>query len=190
MNPSIHHPSWYSSVGAISSDAAQRATEDNELLICTPQASVFQTKEFRVQCLAYNWKIETIMDEPPKEAFDSFLEITHHVFDDCLEHTPVDACGFNFSYHKNSYAQGVGTCLDYVVGNSFESLKGLFGTGKFQLTSMSENPKISVSVAPSTKLAAMVFVDMNFHYASPNIARTPGRYSLTIKPPALPVRIH
>jgi hypothetical protein len=93
MNPRIHHPKWYQSVGIFSQPEVDDAIQ-NQPVICTPAFSQFVVGDLVIKCLTDRWDIQTAN----RQKIDAIREIAERLFDDLLFHTPVNVVALNFDY--------------------------------------------------------------------------------------------
>lgn len=89
MNPSIHHPSFYLSIGAISKGAAEKALRSPTVL-CTPQAARFDLNDISMICMLDRWQISSSNESDLAEITDIAQRVMKTLY-----HTPVASFGFN-----------------------------------------------------------------------------------------------
>jgi hypothetical protein len=106
MNPRIHHPSWYQSVGLFSELEFEEAIASPDTIV-TPPFSQVQTSLLTISCQEDRWTIQT-----SKVAEVGRMQaIAATVFDDLLKHTPVERFGFNINLQSHTAHSDVGSYL-------------------------------------------------------------------------------
>lgn len=180
MNPSIHHPAWYKLVGILTdadlseSDTNSEKTASIGLLavggditrslpnnstFSTPAFSQFTVGRIRIQCTQQTYNVLTY---DPSD-LDRICEIASAVFK-TLNHTPVSAYGFNFSFHRKTGTEKVGARFAQLVSSlGFLSERNGERSAKIAYT-LSEPPRVlNISVEQSVRAPDSVFVGMNVH---------------------------
>ena len=106
MNPRIHHPAWYKSMGILSSEDADAAAHEPGL-VCLDQLARFKAGDIAIQCEQGRWFASTNQ----AELLHKLVDIVVGVFDNGLPHTPIGAFGLAFAYHSATGCAHVGTLL-------------------------------------------------------------------------------
>lgn len=160
MNPSIHHPTWYSANNLITDSENERALTD---LICLPPVSQFTTDSIAVQCEPTRWKIQTVGEgNTPR-----IVRIASEVFNR-LDQTPVSAFGLNIDSHRLVEGIDVGSRLADLVSSLALGLPALqdqaTNSAKIQWTSSAGLTAVNVRLEPSPRDKEAVFVGLNYHH--------------------------
>ncbi len=199
MNPAIHHPAWYHSVGALTDDelahtgavpAKDRqprpavqgtpgiAVAGPNMPICTPAFAQFTAGHIRVVCINQSWTIST----PDKTSFLRIRDIATRVFM-ALGHTPVSAYGLNFSYHRRTKLGNVAVRLAQFVEAmplGFDKFQHTERSAKIAYTTSAPGRDFNVSVEPSVRGSDVLFVGINAHH--PILLPTPGFQQFDLGP--------
>lgn len=170
MNPAIHHPAWYKSIGALKDEEASLALPSSPLqiaeqwlaTICTPQVAQFTVGRIRVVCIQQSWTIVTT----DSDLVVRILGIASCVFR-ALGHTPVSAYGLNVASHRSSGVQRVGARLAELVqrlplGLVFSGETSNSAT--IALKSSVENRDLNITIQPSVKAEDMIFAAINVNH--------------------------
>jgi len=108
MNPRIHHPKWYQSVGIFSDEEVEYSI-GTQPVFCTPAFSQFVVGDLVIKCLPERWDIQTTKPEN----IDKIREIGQRLFDVLLCHTPVKVVALNFDYVREKTR---GNTRDFLAG--------------------------------------------------------------------------
>lgn len=150
MNPRIHSPAWYQLVGLISEEEMIASTKSPSTMALPPIAQV-QLAGILIVCEENRWTIQT--SDPA--LFERIIAIASKVFDALLQHTPVAALGFNFTYDRKTKTEDVGrylaSCISRIpVGLSDDALV----SGELSLRRQVDGRTILVAIRPDTKQVA------------------------------------
>ena len=168
MNPRIHHPTWYRLVGLISEQEEQQALESG--LLVTPPVAQFQCPGFVVLCQEERWEVQTNRSE----LFVRLRDLTSRVFDELLNHTPLNRYGFNFDYVRSTEAPDVAKLLAQAIVSLPLGLRaGNAAAGEIVLRRYEDDHTIAVTLRPFESTA--VKVASNFDYTTPG---TKGFFNL------------
>jgi hypothetical protein len=96
MNPRIHHPKWYEQVGLFEPEAINAALTSPTTIVSAAFAQ-FATNDITVRCLPERIDIQTTN----REHIDRIREIGERLFDDLLDHTPVNVVALNFDFTRD-----------------------------------------------------------------------------------------
>src|SRR4029077_17732685 len=105
MNPAIHHPTWYHYLKLLDENERDFALAAPSM-VSTPQINQFVAPAFTIICLPERWEIQTVKHE----FVDRILLVASKVFQ-TLDHTPINAYGFNFHAHRNTSVSNTGEVL-------------------------------------------------------------------------------
>lgn len=160
MNPRIHHPSWYRSVGLFDGEEAEEAIRTPNTLITPPLAQI-QTPKLTIVCQDDRWEIRT---SDPNQV-QRIQDITSKLFDDLLPHTPVAAAGFNFTYGRQTESHDVGKHLADVLVKSPLGLKpDSLVAGEVILRQACDGHTSMVNIRPALGCKHTVVISYNYEY--------------------------
>lgn len=169
MNPAIHHPAWYQSIGLISEDECSSAvgtskrrqtgtvlSYSTEEAVCTPVFSQFTAGPIRVACIPENWSVTTI----ERGMLNRAEHICLKVFE-ALKHTPVSSFALNFLFHKQTRLKNVGErfanlASQLPLGVVFE--ESASRSAKIHFVSSAGDRVVNVAVEPSVRGNDRVYV--------------------------------
>lgn len=164
MNPRIHHPAWYRTIGAIN-DSEFHATVISQSIALSAMFSTFKIGEtdIVILCQADRWEIKS----PSPEQWDRMAGIAKLVFGK-LNDTPVAFFGLTTQRHLPTASESVIKSL----GAKLERIKlGLPTVGaeatNIQITSAEGDYLITVSVQQSIVNRQSVFILVNTQYNCP-----------------------
>jgi hypothetical protein len=158
MNPAIHHPSWYQSLGILSSDETHDALSHN--LICTPELCQFTTSTFQISCIRNRWEVKTA----DSKEYERIVELSVKTFNH-LSETPINAYGFNHNYDVEPTLDSVGTYLAKLLfecGLRLDSFERASATIAYTLPS--DKCIYNLSVSPSRRGPNYAEILHNTHY--------------------------
>lgn len=160
MNPSIHHPTWYSANNLITDSENEQALSD---LVCLPPVSQFSTDSIAVKCEQTRWKIQTVGEgNTPR-----IVRIASEVFNR-LDETPVGAFGLNIDSHRLMQGVDVASRLADLVSSLALGLPALqdqaTNSAKIQWTSSAGLTALNMRIEPSPRDKEAVFVGLNYHH--------------------------
>ncbi len=171
MNPRIHHPYWYRSVGLLDTEETEQALKTPNTLITPPLAQI-HTPNLTIVCQEDRWEIRTT----ELGQIQKLQEITSKLFDEILPHTPVLAAGFNFHLRRATESQDVGRILAATLYKAPLDLKPDHATGGeavLRRTHDDHTASVNVQMAPNDK--RYVYCLYNFEY---RFEGTSGHFSL------------
>lgn len=93
MNPAVHHPSWYYTIGQLSKEDAASVVGSGNLCV-TPDLSTFRAPLFDVASSKSKWRIKT----RDKNARLRILQVALKTFDDVLPETRLRRFCFKFAF--------------------------------------------------------------------------------------------
>jgi len=169
MNPAIHHPYWYRTIGAID-EAELQASLRNPLNTTGPVLSMVQfgSPALTVTCQPANWWIHS----NDANLWSRMVEIAALVFAR-LNETPVTVFGFTSQLHIDT----VDPDTKSVLAKSILGMKlGLpEGSGKSTSSNISlsvtdEDAVVNTSLQPSIVSERAIFVSLNCQYSPPGVA--------------------
>ncbi len=169
MNPRIHHPQWYRTIGAID-EAELQSTLSGASVLITAMVSQFQfpaaEAAIAINCIPDRWTIQTNTDS----TWERIANVAARVFEK-LSETPCTIYGFNTQKHVKTEAPNVKDTmataiaemqLGFPIGRSLASA--------VQLQSTEDDHKITVSLQPSLAGESSIFVAYNTEYQAPTAA--------------------
>jgi len=165
MNPRVHHPFFYQSLGILNEAQVKTAVEAATTM-CMPQIAQLDIEDMRIICLPDRWQIAS----PNEVRAARLLEIAGGVMT-ALDHTPTGAIGFNFDFVRASGRQdtephfsGLARSLRLGLGDAKEE----DASASFSYVARDTEPEAkrvaSVHVAPVADPADHVLVKNNFNY--------------------------
>jgi hypothetical protein len=169
MNPAIHHPRWYLTIGvlnqaevdeaegraSLASQTADGSTQASSL-VCTPLSSQFTVRTLRVICFQNQWWIATT----DAASLARMRDICDAVFK-ALPHTPVSAFTFNFAFHRATKQENVGAKLAALAERlpfGFRSEPAANAAASFQYRVSVGGRDVNLSVEPSMRDPKKIFV--------------------------------
>lgn len=160
MNPRIHHPAWYQTVGLLDKDEAEAAMK-LPLTLTTPMLAQLQTPKLLINCQDNRWEIRTVeLDQVQR-----IQDITCKVFDELLVHTPIAAAGFNFTTYNETACKDVGMYLSAAAVKSGIGLKGDNAVAaELTLRRRFDDHTSLVIVQPVADNPRAVLITQNFEY--------------------------
>jgi hypothetical protein len=159
MNPRIHHPAWYRTVGLLSEAETEAALKAPQTFAALPVAQV-QTPEMVIFCQEERWEIRTSNEN----MCDRIINITIKLFDDILPHTPVSAAGYNFFLWKET-TRDANAYLATALTNAHLGLKGDDAiSGEATVRRSTADHSSQVTIKPSPENRSRVLVHHNFEY--------------------------
>jgi hypothetical protein len=160
MNPMIHHPAWYRSVGILEEDTA-RAVAPGGRTIVTAEVAQFELPGITINCLPNRWQAST---EEAAEKGDAVLELACKTFER-LQDTPVRAFGFNFSVHRATPHESVKARLASLVrGIGLGVDDTTEATASLSYRSFAGSVTTGLEIQPSTRGDEFVYVAVNRHH--------------------------
>lgn len=166
MNPAIHHPYWYKFVNLLS-DEEEKVALGGEFVSLPPLAQ-FKAGPLEFFCDPKRWQVTTSDDTQSERV----LKIAGLVFDEYLPHTPVDAIGLNFNFHRLTPLSNVGQYLADQLGQlDFKLPRNEGCSGKLSHTSPVGGVQLRMQVEPSVHGEHLVYVAFNAHIALKQVER-------------------
>jgi len=105
MNPAIHYPGWYETLGLLSKEETQRALK-NPAFVMGSDVAQFTLGTLSIFCIHARWHVATT-DEAEIPRILRIAKATHSA----LPHTPVNVIGINFDFCRPSDAANVAAFL-------------------------------------------------------------------------------
>jgi hypothetical protein len=158
MNPAIHHPAWYKFVKVLSDEEEKEALKKQFVFV--PQMAQFKTGSLQFYCDLQRWQVSTT--DPAQ--FERILKIAGLVFDEHLPHTPVNAMGLNFLFHRLTLLSKVGQYLGSQLAKldfKFRQNEGCFG--KLSYTCPVAGIQLRVDIEESRLGQDIVYLSFNAH---------------------------
>jgi hypothetical protein len=164
MNPRIHHPLWYRTVGLFTERDVTH-TIKSQPVVCTPGYAQFAVDEYVITCLQDRWEIRT----PVVANAERIRDMAMRIFDDLLGQTPVRDIATNFDYVRSTPGRNATAFLARILTDSAARL-GLgtaYGGDLFFKQVITAPPRFApsatIAVRSSVDSEALV-VNCNFHY--------------------------
>jgi hypothetical protein len=163
MNPTVHHPSWYYTIGQLSKEDAAFIVENNNVHV-TPALSRFSAPLFGIECNKKQWRIEA----RNKDARLRILHIAVKTFDDLLPETQLKRFGFKFTFFIEASHE---TTVDFLskLMRDFAQVEGKGEIATSILSTTSTEPvrqrKIHLHSFPGANRALLTF---SFVYPIPD----------------------
>ena len=132
MNPTVHHPSWYYTIGQLSKEDAASIIENKNLYV-SPGSSRFRAPLFSIDCDKKQWQVKT----QDKNARLRILHITVKSFDNLLPETQLTRFGFKFAFSIEANHE---TTVDF-LSNLMRDLVQIEGKGEIATTILSITSK-------------------------------------------------
>lgn len=160
MNPRIHHPSWYRSMGLIDETEEKIATADSNMFLI-PNLSQLGFGDFKIICQDGRWEIRVSNSNNAARLID----IASNIFDNLLKHTPVTAFGINFIVERDTRATSVSEVLAGFIAATPLGLDDTGASGAdIVLKRISGGRVVTITIRQS-KNPANVIVSHSFEYA-------------------------
>src|SRR5688572_17982210 len=109
LNPAIHHPHWYESLGVLGRSAVDAALNDPGFL-CSTELARFRAGPFTLVCESNRWTIGTRR----RDQVEGILEITRAVWT-ALVHTPIYQFQFDIGDKRRTSLPDVPAALARLV---------------------------------------------------------------------------
>lgn len=160
MNPRIHHPSWYHQIGILDQTETDLALKSTGTFVTPPIAQIDLPKIVMI-CQENRWEIKTT----EIDQLQRIQKISADLFDKHLQHTPLNAIGFNFNYCKNTLSENVGIFLAKLVTNSPLGLNSEHPvSGELTLKNSHKDHIETVNIKPFPANQNSVLIGFNFEY--------------------------
>jgi hypothetical protein len=163
MNPRIHHPLFYQTIGVLTdAEVGEAVLRENTLSMA--HLAQLDIGDVRLVCLPDRWQVET----SKYELCPRLLEIASRAMT-ALEYTPVGAVGFNFDFVRPS-GRAQTELLFATMGRSlrlgFEDAAQASASFTYSVRSVGPEGRRrhSVTVRPLSELPEHVLVRNNFNY--------------------------
>lgn len=163
MNPAVHHPSWYYTIGQLSKEDAAFVIEDKNLYV-SPSSSRFNAPLFSIDCDKKRWQVKT----RDKDARLRILHVTVKTFDELLPEAQLKRFGFTFVFSIEASHE---TTLDF-LSKLMRDLVQVEGKGEIATTILSTTStdpvrrrKVRLHSSPGTN---RVFLTFRFVYPIPD----------------------
>lgn len=172
MNPALHHPAWYESIGAISSDEEKDALSREFVFV--PQIAQFSTGGFELLCDPQRWQIVTT----DASRIPRLVQLASVVFDEKLVETPLTAVGLNFLNHAKTSCPNVAGVFSEMLTRlplGFRAQPG--SSGKVIFSEPLSAARVRWEIEPSLRGEDHVYVAGNFHLDL-GVALKPTRFNL------------
>jgi hypothetical protein len=173
MNPRIHHPQWYRSVGAI--DQEELASALAESVVVTPAASQFRIGMRKIGILSNTeqWAIQS----DSAESWNRMMQITSTVFSR-LNDTPVGLFAFNVHRHLETVSSNVKSVLGNIIQQMQIGLPGGVSLGNNIMNQVSvEDFRVTTVLQPSVNGERLLFVGYTSEHNTPS-DRAAGHFDL------------
>lgn len=159
MNPRIHHPWWYKHIGILDDESEKSALESKELIV-TPPVAQFPANNWTMVCQQERWEIRALS----ADTLDLILDAAMRVFR-ALEHTPINAFGFNFNFHRETRLSDVGQCLaERIVHLNIGLVPEGTPSATLSLRNSSSSGTWNTNLSGSAHGPNAVYVGNNIHY--------------------------
>lgn len=164
MNPRIHHPKWYESVGLFSA-VEVAPTVQNQPVVLTAFFSQFVVGDIIIKCIPDRWDIAT--SNP--EQINRIREIAERLFDGLLPHSPVSAIGLNFQYTRETAEADATAFIAGVLSDAAARVGAPAASGgelilKRGLDTIPELEGRASTAVKSTDEASVLQFSCNYHY--------------------------
>jgi hypothetical protein len=187
MNPALHHPQWYESIGCISAAEVDEALARQFLFI--NQVTQFDSGAFEVFCDPNRWQITT----RTREAETRIVEIMLTVFDKRLTETPVTALGISRALHASTSTADVAKSVSSLLTRLPSGFHGEpSSTGKITFVEAQpssehvERARLRWEIEPSASAKDSIYLGANLELVLGSTP-VPSRFELnTIVTPRLP----
>jgi hypothetical protein len=164
MNPAIHHPFWYRSIGAMDEAELQGALK-LPTNATTPALSLVQfgVPRLSVNCQQTQWLIQS--NEPSQ--WERMVAISALVFSK-LDETPVSAYGLLSQRHLPTQAPDVKSAIaSSIFGLQLGFPAGKSTTSSVQMTVLEEDYELTTLIQPSVMSEQSIFCHYHQQYQAP-----------------------
>lgn len=169
MNPPLHHPAWYESVGVLKSDEREHALRQGPIVL--PQLARFDTGVFAVHCEPGKWELKSTT-----LSVEEIRQIVSTVFDTALIYTQVTAIGLNYLNHLPTECLSVTrACVDRLTSCG---LLANADSAKFAYRLDVGNGALLINVEPSVRGDSLLYVGANAHLNVRDELKREGSFSL------------
>ncbi len=163
INPTVHHPSWYYTIGQLSKEDAASIVK-NENLYVTPALGMFSAPLFSINCDKKQWRVKT----QDKNARLHILYMTLKTFDNLLPDALLKGFGFKFAFSIETSHEKVVDFVSKLMQDFFEvKTKGEISTTISATTSRDPTRQTRVRLHSSPG-ADKVLLSFNFVYPIPD----------------------
>lgn len=165
MNPAIHHPGWYQSVGLFSEAEAKTAV--GMLSGVSSELAQFRLDEIELLCLLDRWQLSA-----PAKCGERVLDLAAQTFKR-LSETPVRAFGINDHFQVETGVADVSAWLAEMFLSLPLGLTSLGAASSGTIIVEHQAPKCVYrsTIGPSAKGPKFLSVVHNAHYLAPNEPR-------------------
>ncbi len=155
MNPAVHHPSWYYTIGQLSKDDAASVVGSGNLCV-TPDLSTFRAPLFDVASSKGKWRIKT----RDRNARLRILQVALKTFDDVLPETRLRRFCFKFAFSVEANHATTVAFLSNLMRDLIQ-VKGEGGIAATLLSTTGTDParrkKVSLQSFPGASRAVLTF---------------------------------
>ncbi len=162
FNPAIFQPRWFSYNNLIRDEEAEEANEKLEII--HKEVSIFATEWFSLQVTGDRFALET--SDPTKS--QPLRDLAAGTFG-ILEHTPIEAFGFNRNQHFRMSTQDDWHAFGhhFAPKDSWNDILTNPGMRSLVMEGKREDcdaDRMQISIEPSARVHPGVFVRVNQHY--------------------------